>query len=125
MMRYLILMLMVVAIGLAGCSENPVALERQYDVTYTVGVSAFAWLTLVVYTDEHGELQSVDPPSGSWQYGFWPETVPSGTYLYLAAQGRAPGEAGVLRTEIWVDGEVWRAEEGAVDDVTVVFGTLP
>ena len=124
-MKQILFVLMVVAV-LAGCSENPAAPKGQYDVTYRVDVagSSTGWLTFVIFMDECGELQSVDPPYSHWQYDFRPETVPSGTYLYLSAQG--DGDVGCyLRAEIWIDGEVWKSMEGGMEDVLIVFGTLP
>jgi len=124
-MKQGLFVLMVVA-ALAGCSENPAALGGQYDVTYRVDVvgSSTGWLTFVIFMDECGELQAVDPPNNHWQYDFRPETVPAGTDLYLSAQGNGDPDCS-LRAEIWVDGEVWKSMEGGMEDVLIVFGTLP
>lgn len=120
-----ILSVLIVAIALAGCSENPVA-PVQYDVTYKVTVegSSIGWLTFVIFMDECGELQSVDSMGYDWRYDFWPETVPSGTYLYLSAQGWGyPGCN--LRAEIWIDGEIRKFMECGVEDTLIVFCSLP
>lgn len=125
LMRQGLFVLMMVAV-LAGCSENPVASTGQYDVTYKVTVegSGIGWLTFVIFMDECGELQSVGSQGYAWRYDFWPETVPSGTYLYLSAQGWGyPGCN--LRAEIWIDGEIRKFMECGMEDTLIVFCTLP